>query len=256
MLRVQTSRIINKRSVIPGVIPTIGPTTDHTDGSWVDNEIYPGEFFVNLADEIVYFGWITGSTTTPSSGVTQMYPYLGPTPSGQTLNLIAGTGLNISGTSPNYWIQITGGTGIVGWSGNVIKKTFPANVNTNDTITAPTGSNTFLGNIFDTYGKKCLRFRAIIVCHEVGGIRSYVKETIKTFNNDGSGLAGSWVQTTTPTPENFIFLNDATGCIDMDIVIAAGGPVIEVNTTPCSAGQDYIFRLYYETTIVSEFDFL
>jgi len=212
MPRVQTSRIINKRTEQAGVVPSIGPSGDHTDGTWTDTDIYTGEFYVNLADEKVYFGWVTGTT----SGVTQMYPYLGPTPSGQTLNLIAGNGLNISGTSPNYWIQITGGTGISGWVGNVIRKTSPANNTTNSSLIAPAFAASFLGNYLDTYGKKCVRFRAIIVCQEVGTGNSYVKEVIKTFNNDGSGLAGSWVQTTTPTPENFIFLNDTIGgCFDI-----------------------------------------
>lgn len=45
-----------KRSTIPGVVPVIGTSDDHTDGSWTDEMIYSGEFFVNLPDEKVWIG--------------------------------------------------------------------------------------------------------------------------------------------------------------------------------------------------------
>lgn len=49
----------NKRSTIPGVVPTLGPSEDHTDGSWGDNMIYPGELFFNIPDEKIWIGTAT-----------------------------------------------------------------------------------------------------------------------------------------------------------------------------------------------------
>lgn len=47
-------RIIEKISTIPGTLPTIAPSFDHTDGTWSATDIYEGELFVNVADEKVY----------------------------------------------------------------------------------------------------------------------------------------------------------------------------------------------------------
>jgi hypothetical protein len=50
----KVTRIIMKRSSISGVKPTIPPSEDHTDGSWISTDIYKGEFFFNQADGIIY----------------------------------------------------------------------------------------------------------------------------------------------------------------------------------------------------------
>ena len=60
--KTQYSKIKIKRSSVAGVIPTMGPTNDHTDGSWNGTDIYPGEFFINLADNRVWFGSLSGPT--------------------------------------------------------------------------------------------------------------------------------------------------------------------------------------------------
>ena len=49
-----------KRSTIPGVVPVIGTSEDHTDGSWTDNMIYPGEFFFNIPDQKLWIGVAAG----------------------------------------------------------------------------------------------------------------------------------------------------------------------------------------------------
>ena len=41
---------VQKRSTTPGEIPTLGESDDHTDGTWLDTDVYDGEFFANLAD--------------------------------------------------------------------------------------------------------------------------------------------------------------------------------------------------------------
>lgn len=54
-MNVVDARILIKRSTITSTPPTIPISDDHTDGSWIDTDIYKGEFFINLVDEIVSF---------------------------------------------------------------------------------------------------------------------------------------------------------------------------------------------------------
>lgn len=41
---------VQKRSSVPGEIPTLGGSDDHTDGTWGALDVYDGELFLNLAD--------------------------------------------------------------------------------------------------------------------------------------------------------------------------------------------------------------
>lgn len=46
----------NKRSTVPGVVPVLGTSENHTDGSWDDNMIYTGELFFNIPDQKLWIG--------------------------------------------------------------------------------------------------------------------------------------------------------------------------------------------------------
>ena len=52
----QDSRIKIKRSTISGTVPTVAPSTDHTQPSpaWTATDIYKGELFINQADNVVW----------------------------------------------------------------------------------------------------------------------------------------------------------------------------------------------------------
>lgn len=45
---------INKKSNIPGVVPTIPSSDYHTDGTWIATDLYQGELFVNTYDEKIW----------------------------------------------------------------------------------------------------------------------------------------------------------------------------------------------------------
>lgn len=47
-------RIVTKMATNGGVVPTIPPTNDHQDGSWLDTDIYVGELFWNSSDALLY----------------------------------------------------------------------------------------------------------------------------------------------------------------------------------------------------------
>jgi hypothetical protein len=74
-LKLQNSRQILKRVTTSGSTPTIGPSSDHTDGTWTVDDIYCGEFYWNMADKTLWLGYCsTGGTGTeliyPPSGTT------------------------------------------------------------------------------------------------------------------------------------------------------------------------------------------
>jgi len=53
-LNVIDGRIVEKVSTVPGQTPTVGPSFDHTDGTWIPTDVYEAEFFVNVADQKLY----------------------------------------------------------------------------------------------------------------------------------------------------------------------------------------------------------
>jgi len=50
----QDSRIRLKRSTVTGAVPTVAPSTDHTDGTWSVNDVYIGELYLNDADQRLF----------------------------------------------------------------------------------------------------------------------------------------------------------------------------------------------------------
>jgi len=48
------ARQIQKRSTVPGALPTVPPSNNHLDGSWTVNDIYECELFFNIPDNKVY----------------------------------------------------------------------------------------------------------------------------------------------------------------------------------------------------------
>jgi hypothetical protein len=90
----QNSRHLLKRSQISGNTPTVKTgSTSHTDGTWIDTEIYPGELYLNMGDKKLYFGWedISGNT-----GIVLVNPFLNGTGSCITDFYVS----NIYGCSP------------------------------------------------------------------------------------------------------------------------------------------------------------
>jgi len=56
----QDSRIRLKRSTVIGAVPTVAPSTDHTDGTWSVNDVYIGELYLNDADQRLYVRTTSG----------------------------------------------------------------------------------------------------------------------------------------------------------------------------------------------------
>jgi hypothetical protein len=53
-MNIQDSRVLIKRCTTSGVVPTIPASDDHTDTTWLPTDIYKGEFFINLADSLIW----------------------------------------------------------------------------------------------------------------------------------------------------------------------------------------------------------
>ena len=50
----QDSRIRIKRSTVAWAIPTVAPSSDHTDGTWGVNDVYIGELYLNDTDQRLF----------------------------------------------------------------------------------------------------------------------------------------------------------------------------------------------------------
>jgi hypothetical protein len=59
-LNIQNSRLQQKYSTVTGATPTIAPSTDHTDGTWTENDIYIGELYINVQDDTVFYRSLNG----------------------------------------------------------------------------------------------------------------------------------------------------------------------------------------------------
>lgn len=132
-------RIISKYSTISGATPSIPPSQDHTDGTWSPTDLYVGEFFVNVADDLVWVRTINGimpiSSATGGSGSyigDYVSKSLGGTYSGgvyaPTMSSITFTGTNFIGdnfTGGNFTGTFSGdGSGLTGitavWTGGTV----------------------------------------------------------------------------------------------------------------------------------------
>lgn len=61
-------RMIVKVSNVQGQVATIPSTNDHTDGSWLVTDIYEGELFLNVVDNILQTRTISGIVTLVNNG--------------------------------------------------------------------------------------------------------------------------------------------------------------------------------------------
>lgn len=101
-------RMINKISTVPGAVPTVAPSFDHTDGTWTELDIYEGELFYNVADEKLFtrFGMTIMELTTAGGG------------GSPALSAVLAAGNSTGGTN----IELTGSDEITSsTTGNVIK---------------------------------------------------------------------------------------------------------------------------------------
>ena len=48
------ARIMIKTSTVATTVPTVPASNDHTDGTWLETDIYVGELFFNVADQKRY----------------------------------------------------------------------------------------------------------------------------------------------------------------------------------------------------------
>lgn len=77
------AKIRIKRSSIVSAVPTIGPSADHTDGTWSVNDIYVGEFYENITDDRLWIG--------TSSGIQEITLSPVGAPSGIPLDFVSGS---------------------------------------------------------------------------------------------------------------------------------------------------------------------
>jgi len=116
-INIQDSKMIQKYSTVTGVVPTAGPTSDFTDGTWTATDIYEGEIMANVADSKVWMRMNAGIRefliTGNNSATGDLY-YVG---SGTWQRLPIGTSgqvLTVSSGGVPTWAASTGGGGSSG----------------------------------------------------------------------------------------------------------------------------------------------
>ncbi len=116
-INIQDSKMIQKYSTVTGVVPTAGPTSDFTDGTWTATDIYEGEIMANVADSKVWMRMNAGIRefliTRNNSATGDLY-YVG---SGTWQRLPIGTSgqvLTVSSGGVPTWAASTGGGGSSG----------------------------------------------------------------------------------------------------------------------------------------------
>jgi len=227
MLKTQYSRVINKRTSIPGEVPTIGPTENHTDGTWVDTDIYPGEFYINMEDQKVWFGWYSGST----SGVTQIYPLAGP---GGGLTIVGGTGISVSGASPDFNLSFNGST-----------TSFPGLTAGSEEVTIPVGVTTDFIVISQVGFLSALYLSAKITAIDLVTYDSAIYSILTGAQSDG---VTNW-NTITGTI-NIVNTEDPANIINGQIGVgpdANGFLIIQVGN---ASANDIKVRVYWEYSII------
>ena len=130
-INIQDSKMIQKYSTVTGVVPTAGPTSDFTDGTWTATDIYEGEIMANVSDSKVWMRMNAGIRefliTRNNSATGDLY-YVG---SGTWQRLPIGTSgqvLTVSSGGVPTWAASTGGS-----SGSVpTTRTITINGNTQD----------------------------------------------------------------------------------------------------------------------------
>lgn len=126
-LKIQNSRQLLKRTSTTGATPTcFTGATYHTESGWTINDIYPGEFYLNMTDKRLWYGWednngnrgvqeIVGFTGGSASCITDLYVtnIHGCSPINIWDNLVMQTGTTIQ--SPDGWMKLdldTTGVGV------------------------------------------------------------------------------------------------------------------------------------------------
>jgi len=128
----QYSRVKHKRTIVSGATPTLGPSDDHTDGSWVNDDIYPGEFFLDMGGQVGWFGysgtssgvgvWMSGDT---SVGSVTAGEYLSSEQTGANINIsYTGSGYFLGGMLFDYKNLIWGNG-----SGDLVEEIFAPSLN-------------------------------------------------------------------------------------------------------------------------------
>lgn len=153
----------NKRSTVPGVVPEIGISEDHTDGSWADNMIYPSEFFFNIPDELLWIGTDSGVQKV----ATETMLNLGLSTKEASLPAIAGNALKVlrvkADETGKEWITfsngITIGNSISGGTVNRILFEGSGNVVAQDSQLTFDGSSFQLQFAGSTSGDQNFRLR-------------------------------------------------------------------------------------------------
>jgi hypothetical protein len=157
----ETRRIIIKKGY---GVPTIPPSTDHTDGTWSSTDIYNGEFYLNLTDGYVYTNSngviinISSPSTTSASKLQHEVKYAESINKGQAVyvsgangtNMLVSKASNAMESTSSKTMGLVDATGATNDINNIITEGLLSGLNTSaatigDPVWLGTGGNLLYG---------------------------------------------------------------------------------------------------------------
>lgn len=206
-----------KRSTITGEVPAIGPSNDHTDGTWSATDIYSGELFLNETDARLWVGIDTAVVELDLTGAVGAYLPLAGGAMDASASITSANGggqldLDTGGTADNVLITTDNGAYAEGWidlsptyfSGGAVNSSLILFDSTTSTSHFKAGSTGYTGGAFFRRGITAEAFSnaiyqaALTIKNNIGGSSSveqglFVGSTsgATVYSPNGTGLAGA-----------------------------------------------------------------
>jgi hypothetical protein len=249
-----------KRSYVAGATPSIPPSDDHTDGTWTANDIYIGEFFLNVQDDTAFYRSVNGIVQLSSvsmtgsnniwydNGLNQIS--LGVPFSYESAVIPSGNNITDLGSTASYWKDLYGAS-IINSSTFSIQASTIKFINGTYSNTFPT-TNGINGQVLSTDGSGQLSW--INSATGSGGSPSGVTHSFQV--NNGSSFDSFGAFTDTSVYLNKTFLVGATGSYNTFIGVNSGmtNTTTEYNTF-VGYGSGFANVANYNTFIGSQAGF-
>lgn len=140
---VEYARIVNKQG---NGVPTVPLSDDHDDGSWLDTDMYIGEWYLDLDTDILYIR--------TSAGIVQVYDPAATPPPAQLVVVLNSTQVNVMNATPQVLYSVPAGKGARFWKLPILKSDSGGTFifASGETVQIWNAETPFSGNTLATWG--------------------------------------------------------------------------------------------------------
>ena len=234
----QNGRILIKRSTVSGDTPTFPATEDHTDGTWIDSDLYVGEVFLNVNDDKAWFRSSNGMIPLTS----------GTTAFGDFVNMSGGTFTGdvdvtgyLSASTVDASTILSGGTDLLTIFGGLTS----AGINVEDTLNIGNSGTTHIvfpaGSVTPSGSSTVLvDFQSNLTVGDTAGFAqsgvTYIKFPAGSVVDEGGTavtvtMSANTVFSGGQVNNDTVFLGDLTAC-----------NVVKTNLLQSCTGEDVIIQ--------------